>query len=132
MLPDETCTDVAVYFDTIESGVGSPQRYRGLVGDGDFISQEYGRRSLGANHFDTFCNFDGDGDLDLFTGGVEPFIYCHENTGENRLVYRGRITSADKLLSLPKNDGNNRSWVLPHFYDWDGDGDQDFFSQGPL
>ncbi|MDP6722956.1 MAG: FG-GAP-like repeat-containing protein [Pirellulaceae bacterium] len=127
VLLDETCTDMAVYFDTIESGVGSPQRYRGLVGDGDFFRQEYGRRSLGANHFDTFCDFDGDGDLDLFTGGVEPFIYCYENTGENRLVYRGRLTSAGKLLSLPKNDGNNRSWVLPHFHDWDGDGDQDFF-----
>jgi len=127
VLPDETCTIVAVYFDTIESDLGSPRRYRGLVGDGDFFRQGYGRRELGANHFDTFCDLDGDGDLDLFTGGVEPFIYCYENVGSNRLIDRGRLTSAGKLLTLPKNDGNNRSWVLPHFYDWDRDGDQDFF-----
>lgn len=127
VLPDEKCSQVAVYFDTVESGLGKPRRYRGLVGDGDFFRQSYGRRELGANHFDTFCDFDGDGDQDLFTGGVEPFIHCYENVGKNRLVYRGRLTSAGKLLTLPMNDGNHRSWVLPHFHDWDGDGDQDFF-----
>lgn len=127
VVPDETCTQVAVYFDTIESGLANPHRYRGLVGDGDFFRQDYAKRALGANHFDTFCDFDGDGDLDLFTGGVEPFIHCYENVGKNQLVYRGRLTSAGELLTLPKNDHNNRSWILPHFSDWDGDGDQDFF-----
>ena len=127
VVPDETCKMVAVYFDTVESGLGSPRRYHGLVGDGDFFRQGYQRRAVGAMHFDTFCDLDDDGDLDLFTGGVEPFIYCYENVGDNRLVDRGRLTSAGKLLTLPKNDGNNRSWVVPHFHDWDGDGDQDFF-----
>lgn len=133
VLPDEKCTQVAVYFDTAESSRGNPRRYPGLVGDGDFFRQEFGRRELAANHFDTFADLDRDGDLDLFTGGVEPFIYYWENVGGtgsesgNRLVERGRLSSAGKLLTLPKNDGNNRSWVVPHFHDWDGDGDLDYF-----
>ncbi len=127
VVPDETCHTVAVYFDTLQSGLGRPQRYPGLVGDGDFFRQVYGKREIGACHFDTFCDLDGDGDLDLFTGGVEPFVYCYENVGNNRFVGRGRLTSAGALLTLPKNDGNNRSWVVPHFCDWDRDGDQDFF-----
>lgn len=40
VVPDETCTMVAVYFDTVESGLASPRRYRGLVGDGDFFRQD--------------------------------------------------------------------------------------------
>ena len=127
VMPDETCTIYAVYFDTAESGLGRPQRYRGLVGDGDFFIQCHERREIGACHFDTFCDLDGDGDLDLFKGGVEPFIYCYENAGDNRFIDRGRLTSGGKLFTLPKNHGNNRSWVVPHFYDWDGDGDQDIF-----
>ncbi|MHC4179392.1 MAG: FG-GAP-like repeat-containing protein, partial [Planctomycetota bacterium] len=134
VLPDETCKTLAVYFDTVQSCLGRPRRYGGLVGDGDFFRQGYQRRAIGAHHFGTFGDLDGDGDLDLFTGGVEPFVYCHENVGDNRLVDRGRLTSAGKLLTLPKNDGNNRSWVVPHFCDWDRDGDQDFlpsFMDGP-
>ncbi|MDH4241306.1 MAG: VCBS repeat-containing protein, partial [Phycisphaerae bacterium] len=127
VMPDETCTTFAVYFDTVESGLARPERYQGLVGDGDFFREGYGRREIGAHHFDTFCDLDGDGDLDLFKGGVEPFIYCYENVGDNRLVDAGRLTSAGKLFELPKNKHNNRSWILPHFYDWDRDGDQDFF-----
>lgn len=134
VVPNESCVLYAVYFDTVESGLGRPARYRGLVGDGDFFRQSYGRREIGACHFDSFCDLDGDGDLDLFRGGVEPFIYCHENVGGNRYVDRGRLTTAGELFTLPKNDRNNRSWVLPHFHDFDGDGDQDFlpsFMDGP-
>lgn len=127
VMPDHTCTRYAVYFDTRESGLGRPHRYQGLVGDGDFFRQGYQRREIGACHFDCFCDLDGDGDLDLFKGGVEPFIYCYENVGANRLQYVGRLTSGGKLFTLPKNDRNNRSWVVPHFYDWDSDDDQDFF-----
>ena len=39
VIPDETCKTIAVYFDTLESGLGNPQRYPGLVGDGDFFRQ---------------------------------------------------------------------------------------------
>lgn len=127
VMPDHTCTKYAVYFDTIESGLGRPNRHSGLVGDGDFFREEYKRREIGAHHFDCFADLDGDGDLDLFKGGVEPFIYCFENVGNNRLEDRGQLTSGGKLFTLPKNDHNNRSWVVPHFHDWDRDGDLDFF-----
>ena len=127
VMPDETCMKYAVYFDTAGSGLGKPKRYQGIVGNGDFFRQGYGRREIGATHFDCFSDLDGDGDLDLFKGGVEPFIYCYENVGHNHFIDRGRLTSGGKLFTLPKNDGNNRSWVVSHFYDWDQDGDQDFF-----
>lgn len=126
-VPDETCTNVAVYFDTVESGRGNPRRYDGPVGDGDFFRQQFGRRAIAAGHFDCFCDLDGDGDLDLFQGGVEPFVYCLENVGDNRYVDRGRLTSGGRLLRLPHNRGNGRSWVVPHFFDFDRDGDEDFF-----
>lgn len=127
VVADQTCTQFAAYFDTAESGLGRPDRYPGLVGDGDFFREDYKRREIGAHHFDCFADLDADGDLDLFKGGVEPLIYCYENVGGNRFVDRGRLTSGGKLFTLPKNDHNNRSWVVPHFYDWDCDGDLDFF-----
>jgi hypothetical protein len=64
--------------------------------------------------------------LDLFKGGVEPFVYCLENVGENRFIDRGRLTSDGQLFRLPCSRAN-RSWVTVAFYDIDGDGDQDFF-----
>lgn len=127
VMPDQTCTAYTVYFDTAESALARPARYPGLVGDGDFFRQNHRKREIGACHFDCFCDLDNDGDLDLFKGGVEPFIYCYENVGGNHFVDAGRLTSAGKLFTLPKNDRNNRSWVVPHFHDWDRDGDQDFF-----
>jgi hypothetical protein len=127
VLPSERHTRCVVYFDTVESGLGRSNRYPGLVGDGDFFRQEYGRREIGASHFDCFADLDGDGDLDLFKGGVEPFIYCYENVGGNRMEYGGRLTSGGELFELPNNPTNHRSWVLPHFHDIDRDGDLDFF-----
>ena len=127
VVPDQTLTTYAVYFDTVESGLGKPRRYHGLVGNGDRFSEGYKRREINASHFDQFCDFDGDGDFDLFKGGVEPFVYCYENVGPNRLVARGRLTSDGALFTLPKNPRSNRSWVTVAFHDWDRDGDQDFF-----
>ena len=127
-MPDHTCTEYAVYFDTAESGRGKPQRYPGLIGDGDFFREEYKRREINACKFDSFCDFDGDGDLDLFKAGVEPFIYCYENVGGNRLAYRGLLSSGGKGLALPhENVGSRRAWMAVAFDDWDEDGDQDLF-----
>ena len=127
VVPSHRLTTYAVYFDTLESGLGKPQRYHGLVGNGDRFREGYKRREINTSHFDQFCDFDGDGDLDLFKGGVEPFVYCYENVGGNRLVDRGRLTSGGRLFTLPKNARSNRSWVTVAFHDWDRDGDQDFF-----
>jgi len=127
VIPDQGCTQFTAYFDTTESGLGRPDRYPGLVGDGDFFREDYKRREIGAHHFDCFADLDADGDLHLFKGGVEPFIYCYENVGGNRLVDRGRLTSGGTLFTLPRNGHNNRSWVVPHFCDWDRDGDLDLF-----
>ncbi|MBI4582128.1 MAG: VCBS repeat-containing protein [Planctomycetes bacterium] len=127
VMPSHNCTTYAVRFDTVESGVGQPDRYHGLVGDGDWFVQGYERREINACHFDAFCDFDGDGDLDLFKGGVESFIYCWENVGGNRFVDRGRMTSGNGLLNLPRA-ASNRSWLTVAFFDFGGDGDQDLFA----
>ncbi|MBI4585706.1 MAG: VCBS repeat-containing protein [Planctomycetes bacterium] len=126
VVTDETCRSFAVYFDTVESGRGDPRLFPGLVGDGDLFREEFGRREIAASHFDQFVDFDGDGDLDLFKGGVEPFAYCYENVGGNRLAGRGRLASGGELFKLPCSP-DNRSWVTVAFFDLDGDGDQDFF-----
>ena len=127
VMPDEKCTQYAVYFDTLESGLGKPQRYHGLVGDGDWFSETYKRREIGASHMCCFCDFDGDGDLDLFKVTTEPFIYCYENVGDNKMAYRGKLTSAGSVFVLPHGPVNHRSWATITFADWDGDGDQDLF-----
>jgi hypothetical protein len=133
VIPTARHTNFAIYFDAMASGRGTPSRYHELIGDGDRFCEEFGRREVSASHFDAFCDFDGDGDLDLFKGGVEPFVYCFENAGRNRLLDRGRLTSGGQLFKLPCSRAN-RSWVTVAFYDIDGDGDQDFlpsFGDGP-
>ncbi|MDO8684183.1 MAG: VCBS repeat-containing protein [Armatimonadota bacterium] len=126
VMPDQTYTQYAVYFDTKESGNGRPDRYHGLVGDGDFLSEGYKRREVNANHFDSFCDFDYDGDLDLFKGGTEPFIFCYENVGGNKFVDRGKLANGGLPWTLTEDNG--RAWVVPVFDDWDDDGDQDLFA----
>jgi hypothetical protein len=131
VMPDQTCTRFAIYFDTVTSSAngalgGRPPRFHGLVGDGDLFRESYSRRAIAASHFDQFVDFDGDGDLDLFKGGVEPYVYCYENVGDNRMIQRGRLANGGELFTLPCSKAN-RSWVTVAFYDVDGDGDQDFF-----
>jgi hypothetical protein len=134
LLPDAASTRYAVYFDTVESGRGRPDRYPGLVGDGDLFRLERGRREIAASANDTFADIDGDGDLDLLEGGVEPYVTVFENRGQGRFVDRGRLTSAGKVLVFPRDEGN-RSWMSVEATDWDGDADQDlfvFFLSGPF
>lgn len=126
VLPSHAPRNYAVYFDSVQSSRGKPTRYPGLVGDGDWFMQGCGRREIAASHMDCFCDFDGDGDLDLFKVTVEPFIYCYENVGGNRFADRGRLTSGGDVFVLP-HSGFNRSWPVITFDDWDGDGDQDLF-----
>lgn len=126
VIPNSACTQYAVYFDTKESGLGKPQRYHGLVGDGDNFRQGYGRREINANEHDSWADLDGDGDLDLFKGAVEPFIFCYENVGGGKFVEAGRLTSGGNLLQFPVYEADgNRSWHTVTFVDWEGDGDQD-------
>ncbi len=131
VLPSAVPMDIgmqyAVYFDTVQSGLAQPQRYSGLVGDGDWFREGYKRREINGSHFDHFCDFDGDGDLDLFKAGVEAYVYCYENVGGNRFEDRGWMTSGGSTFLLPHATGSNRSWMTAAFHDWDGDGDQDFF-----
>ena len=127
VMPDENHNRIAVYFDTKQSGLGRPKRYSGLVGDGDRFKIGYTRREIGASHMCCFCDFDGDGDLDLMKVTNEPFIYYYENVGRGRYVDKGRLASGGSLFMLPRS-GDNRSWSVLEFADWDGDGDQDFFA----
>ncbi len=131
VMPDPAHRTYAVHFDTVASGNARPDRYPGIVGSGDWFVQGYGRREIGPSKFGDMADFDGDGDLDLFEGGVEPFIYCYENlhnqVGEHRFVERGRMTSGGNLFMPSRNLGSNRAWMTVTLYDWDGDGDQDLF-----
>ena len=126
VMPDDTYTLFAVYFSSAASNSGWPKRYPGLVGDGDLFRETFQQREIAASHFDQLIDFDNDGDLDLFQGGVEPYVHCWENAGDNRLVPRGRLSNGGEVFRLPCSN-ENRSWVTVAFFDIDGDGDQDFF-----
>jgi hypothetical protein len=125
-LPDAAATRAAVYLDVEGAGAPRPPRYPGLVGDGGLFMEGWGRREIAASANDAFVDLDGDGDLDLVKGGVEPFLYVYENRGASRFVDRGRLTSGGEVMTFPRDDAN-RSWLSVEFRDWDGDGDPDMF-----
>lgn len=131
VMPDHNTTQYVVYFDTKQSGLGKPERYPGMVGDGDWFTEGYKRREINACAYDTFCDFDGDGDLDLFKGSAEPWVFCYENVGGNRFEDRGKLTSGGQPLTLYYEAGTNRIFASVKFTDWDADGDQDMFINAP-
>jgi hypothetical protein len=127
LLPDPAITRYAVYFDAPGSRAAEPRRYGGLVGDGDFFTEGYGRREVAPSAFDDMADLDGDGDLDLVKGGTEPVLRVFECAGGPRYADRGWLTSGGEKLVLPRDD-RNRSWVSVALFDWDGDGDADLFA----
>ena len=66
-----------------------------------------------------FADLDGDGDLDLFTGGNEGYIRYFERQGQNGFV---EITTGN-----PLSDTWEGYTAAPAFVDIDGDGDLDCF-----
>ncbi|MBN1418539.1 MAG: hypothetical protein JXP34_07155, partial [Planctomycetes bacterium] len=74
VLPDHTATTMEIRFDAADPAPSDPRRVPGIVGDGDRFRETWKRRAVAASHFDHFFDFDGDGDLDLFRGGVEPYV----------------------------------------------------------
>lgn len=125
VMPDDSCASYAVYFDTKDSKRGKPDRYPGLVGDGDKFTEGFKRREIAGCVFDCFADFDGDGDLDLFVGGTPSTIQCYENVGGGKFVDKGLMTSSGKPFLLTPDGG--RAWAVITMDDWDSDGDQDLF-----
>src|SRR4029450_9592415 len=82
----------AVHFDAPASPRSDARRYPGLVGDGDFFTEGYGRREVAPNAFDDMAALDGDGDLDLLKGGTLPVLRVFECAGRARYLDRGWLT----------------------------------------
>ncbi|MGE0047060.1 MAG: FG-GAP repeat domain-containing protein, partial [Hyphomonadaceae bacterium] len=100
-----------------------PDRFYRNLGQGRFAREELGDATTapGSNFSSTWGDIDGDGDLDLVSGGptLEP--------SQPNLVFRNDNGRFVRVADSPLANGvSNAGAVL--FADIDNDGDQDFFA----
>ncbi len=76
-----------------------------------------------------FADFDGDGKLDVFTGGANNNVTIHRNIGSNLSPQFTLFTS--DLRDSANNSVYAQVQCIPGFGDIDADGDLDFFTLNP-
>jgi hypothetical protein len=106
----------------VATELGRPDAFYRNLGGGRFAREQLGDATTtrGGNFTATWVDIDGDGDLDLVSGG--PTL---EPVGPN-LVYRNDNGAFVRVADTPvANGASNPGAVL--WADLDGDGDQDFF-----
>ncbi|MDB3972404.1 VCBS repeat-containing protein, partial [Candidatus Thioglobus sp.] len=78
---------------------------------------------IGSLSIPAFIDTDGDGDQDIFIGGVYGNILYYENTGSSSSPAFTERTGSDN----PFNGVNTGMYAAPSFLDIDADGDLDSF-----
>jgi hypothetical protein len=109
-----------LYYENIGSS-SSPAFTERTGSDNPFNGVDIGSLSIPA-----FIDTDGDGDQDIFIGGVYGNIFYYENTGSSSSPAFTERTGSDNPLDAV----DTTYYASPAFVDIDGDGDQDVFIGG--